>query len=157
MKFHRRVRRTRQGDFEVRLSAEEREILRSLPAQVREALATGDPADPAVARLNPSAYPHNPELDAEYRELLGDDLNAGRLEALQTLEDSVDAERLEEQQVLAWLRALNDMRLLLGTRLDVSEDPTERQVAPDDPRAPALALYDYLSILESDLVEALAG
>ena len=84
-------------------------------------------------------------------------LNEGRLEALQTLEESVDAGRLEEPQALAWLRALNDMRLLLGTRLDVSEDPEGRRVPADDPRAPALALYDYLSMLEQDLVEALDG
>ena len=64
---------------------------------------------------------------------------------------------LDEEATRAWMAALNDIRLVIGTRLDVSEDPTERQVAPDDPRAPALALYDYLSILESDLVEALAG
>ena len=56
---------------------------------------------------------------------------------------------------LAWMRAVNDVRLLLGTRLGVGEDPSERQVALDDPRAPGFALYDYLSLLTQELVEAL--
>jgi hypothetical protein len=56
---------------------------------------------------------------------------------------------------MAWLRAVNDVRLLLGTRLDVSEDPAQRKVSPDDPRAPGFALYDYLSLLTQELVEAL--
>jgi len=157
LKFQRRVRRTRHGHFDVRLPSEERDILRSLPAQLREALEAGDAKDPAIARLNPVAYPEDPDLDDEYQLLMGEDLSEGRLKAFEVLEESVDAERLEEGQVLAWLRALNDMRLFLGTRLDVNEDPDERRVAPDDPRAPALALYDYLSMLEAELVEALDG
>jgi hypothetical protein len=156
LRFQRRVRRTRQGDFELRLAAEERDVLRSLPAQIREVLASSSGSDdPAIARLNPTAYPDDPEFDAEYHRLMREDLDAGRLAALQTLEETVDARRLDEPQALAWLRALNDMRLLVGTRLDVSEDPAERVVSPRDPRAPALALYDYLSVLEQDLVEAL--
>jgi hypothetical protein len=154
LRFTRRVRRTRQGDFELRLPAEEREMLRSLPAQMREALAA-DHDDPAVARLNPTAYLEDPEYDEEFRRFMGGELTAGRMEALQALEDSVDARRLDETQALAWLRAINDVRLLLGVRLDVTEDPADRQVAPDDPRAPGLALYDYLSLLQQDLVEAL--
>ena len=157
LKFQRRVRRTRQGEFEIRLSTEERDVLRSVPAQVRDALTTGDKADPAVARLHPTAYPDDPDLDNEYQLLMGEDLDEGRLNALQTFEDSVDATVLEEAQALAWLRAVNDTRLLLGTRLEVSEDPAERRVAPDDPRAPAVALYDYLSMLAEELVEALDG
>ena len=56
LKFNRRIRRTRSGEFELRLPPDERDVLRSLPGQMRDALALGD-ADPAVARLNPSACP----------------------------------------------------------------------------------------------------
>jgi hypothetical protein len=154
MKFSRRIRRTRSGDFELRLSSEEREVLRSLPAQMREAMELGD-ADPAVARLNPSACLDDAEIDAEYRQLMGSQLNDGRLQALDVLEGSVDAPHLDEAQALAWMRAINDVRLLLGTRLDVTEDQTDRQVGPEDPRAGAFALYDYLSLLTQELVEAL--
>ena len=154
MQWRKSIRRTRQGDFEVRLSDEERELLRSVPSQMREALASG-PTDPALARLFPTAYPEDAELDAEYRRLMGDELAAGRLEALATLEASIDARRLDHDQALAWTRAINDVRLLLGTRLDVTEDQASQQLRPDDPKAPALAMYHYLSFLEEQLVEAL--
>jgi hypothetical protein len=154
MRFTRRIRRTRQGDFEIKLPAEEREVLRSLPGQMRNALELGDD-DPAVARLNPSACLDDAEVDAEYRSLMGDDLAKGRLQALDTFEKSIDESRLDEEQANAWMRAINDVRLLLGTRLDVTEDPADRDVNADDPRAGAFALYDYLSLLTQELVEAL--
>jgi Domain of unknown function (DUF2017) len=154
LRFTRRIKRTRSGQVELRLPPEEREVLKGLPAQMRDALALGK-NDPAVARLNPSACLDDAEVDAEFHRLMDDDLNAGRLEALEIFEKTVDEPRLEEEQALSWLRAINDLRLLLGTRLDVSEDPAERRVAPDDPRAPGFALYDYLSLLTQELVEAL--
>jgi hypothetical protein len=156
MRFQRRIKRNRSGEFELRLPPEEREVLRSLPGQMRDALELGN-ADPAVARLNPSACPDDEKVDEEYRELMGEQLNEGRLQALATLEESVDEGRLDEEQAMAWMRAINDVRLLLGTRLDVSEDPNDRKVAADDPRASAFALYDYLSLLTQELVEALEG
>jgi uncharacterized protein DUF2017 len=154
MNWRKSIRRTRQGDFELRLSDEERELLRSIPPQMREALAM-DPTDPALARLYPTAYPEDAERDAEYRRLMGDELAEGRLEALDTLEASIDARRLDHDQALAWTRSINDVRLLLGTKLDVTEDQSSQQLDPEDPRAPALALYHYLSYLEEQLVEAL--
>ena len=154
MRFTRRIKRTRSGQFEVRLSAEEREVLRGLPAQMRDALELGKD-DPAVARLNPSACLDDAEVDAEFHRLMDEDLNSGRLEALLAFENTVDNDRLDEEQALAWMRAINDVRLLLGTRLDVGEDPDQRRVSPDDPRAPGFALYDYLSLLTQELVEAL--
>jgi uncharacterized protein DUF2017 len=154
LKFTRRIKRTRSGEFELRLSPEEREVLRGLPAQMRDALALGK-NDPAVARLNPSACLDDAEVDAEFHRLMDDDLNAGRMEALEAFEKTVDNVRLDEEGAVAWLRAVNDVRLLLGTRLDVSEEPGERHVPDDDPRAPGFALYDYLSLLTQELVEAL--
>ena len=154
MRFTRRIKRTRSGQFEVRLSPEEREVLRGLPAQMRDALALGRD-DPAVARLNPSACLDDAEVDAEFHRLMDEDLNDGRLAALAVFENTVDSTRIDEEEALAWLRAVNDVRLLLGTRLDVGEDPAQRRVPPEDPRAPGFALYDYLSLLTQELVEAL--
>jgi hypothetical protein len=154
VRFTRRIKRTRSGVFELRLSPEERDVLRGLPAQMRDALELGKD-DPAVARLNPSACLDDAEVDAEYHQMMDDDLNTGRLQALDAFEKTVDAPQLDEDEALAWMRAINDVRLLLGTRLDVSDDPGERRVSPDDPRAPGFALYDYLSLLTQELVEAL--
>jgi Domain of unknown function (DUF2017) len=154
----RRVARRADGQFDLDLPPEERSLLRSLPSSMRLALTEGTPADdPGLARLNPKAYPADDELEAEYRDLIGNELDAGRLAALDTLEATADAPTLDENQMEAWMRAINDTRLLLGTRLAVTEDRAGREVPDDHPDAQAIAVYDYLSWLEEQLVEALAG
>ena len=153
----RRVARRADGQFDLDLPPEERSLLRSLPSSMRLALTDGTPADdPGLARLNPKADPGDDEFEAEYRDLVGNDLDAGRLAALDTLEATADAPTLDEPQLQAWMRAINDTRLLLGTRLAVTEDPAARDVPDDHPDAQAIAVYDYLSWLEEQVVEALS-
>jgi Domain of unknown function (DUF2017) len=89
--------------------------------------------------------------------MVRDDLVAGRLRAIDVMERTVDAPRLTEDELTDWLAAINDLRLVLGTRLDVTEDLSELDLAPDDPRTPSLAIYAYLSYLEEEVVRALAG
>lgn len=60
------------------------------------------------------------------------------------------------EQADAWLSAINDVRLALGTTLDVSEDMPD-QLPDDDPRAPHLGVYHWLTWLQESLVAALAG
>lgn len=127
-------------------------MLRSLPAQVRHLIATDDPS---VRRLFPPAYAEDPKEEAEYRRLMGDQLLESHQASMRILEETVDADHLDDDQAQAWLGALNDFRLVLGTSLDVTE--TFEQLPATDPRAPAMATYAYLSMLQDWLVEALAG
>ncbi len=149
----RRVRRLRRGGIELRLPDAERAFLRSLAPEMRELFGTPD--DPAEARLFPDAYPEDEQRSQEYRLLAHTELMESHLKALEVLESSADAERLDEEQAVAWLRALNEVRLVLGTRLDVTEEGTERPIDVDDPRVPVFAAYDYLSMLQGELVDAL--
>jgi hypothetical protein len=159
----RRLRRTRHGDFELRLPAEERELLASVVAQLRSLLTAGAGAgsegggalDPSLRRLFPTAYADDPDRDAEYQALVRDDLLEKRLAALDVVEETVEATRLTEEQVLTWMGAVNDLRLVLGTRLDVGED-TPLDPDPDDPDAPAVVVYGYLGYLLETIVDALA-
>jgi hypothetical protein len=110
-----------------------------------------------VRRLAPPAYTDDDASEAEYRRLMADDLADRRLAALAVLEETATAERITEEQAHGWLAALNSVRLVLGTQLDVREDMDELVVGPDDPRGPGLALYGYLSYLLQELVDALTG
>jgi hypothetical protein len=151
--FRPRIGRTRRGTYAVRLPRPERELLVSLVDQLRELLElTTD--DPSVRRLFPTAYHDDPERDQEYQQLVRDELLERRLAALATVEATADADELDEAQLSGWLTALNDLRLVLGTRLDVSED--QDAIDEDDPDAPAMAVYGYLSMLLNDVVDALA-
>lgn len=150
----RRIKRTRRGEYLLRLPEGEREALRSLPAQLRELLAADDPS---LRRLFPPAHADDPQANAEYTRLVRDDLMAERLARLEMMETTIDATRLDEEQLLAWLGVLNDLRLVLGTRLQVTEDMYEEEMPREDPRAPAFELFRYLGSLEEQIVEALAA
>ena len=149
-----KVERSRDGSFKLRLDREERDLLRTLPTQLQELLKE-TPDDPSLRRLFPPAS-DDEDVETEYRRFMADDLREGRLEAAAVMAATVDAERLSEEEVGAWLSTLNDLRLVLGTRLDVTEELDPSTVEPDDDRAPGLALYGYLSWLVEQIVEALA-
>ena len=149
------VSRLRSGDLRLNLSSEERDVLRTLPDQLEEVLELA-PDDPSLRRLSPPAYADRPEHEAEYRRFMGDDLRERQRGDLDVLRRTVDARRLSEEQAHGWLRALNSLRLVLGTQLDISEDLDGSEVDPADPQAPGLALYGYLSWLLDQLVDALA-
>ena len=146
-----RVRRTRRGDFQLRLEREERDVLRVLLAELRDLLGADDPA---LRRLFPPGYADDPELARQYRELVHSDLWSQRLAAVSVVEETLEADRLDDEQIAAWLSVLNDLRLVLGTRLDVTEDMED--LPDDDPRAPAFAVYRFLTWLEWQVVEVLA-
>jgi len=147
-----RVRRTRAGRYEIHLPEPERTLLGNLADQLRGLLLeTTD--DPSLRRLFPTAYHDDPDRDREYQQLVRDELLERRLAALATLDATLAADELDEEGLTAWLSSLNDLRLVLGTRLDVSEDRID--IEADDPDAPAYAVYEYLGFLLSEVVDAL--
>jgi pimeloyl-ACP methyl ester carboxylesterase len=146
-----RVRRTPSGDYEIELEEWERGLLRELPERLRELLAADDPV---LERLFPPAYTTDEEKNAEYTRLMRADLTERRLSSLDVMEATVDEEVLTEEQVSSWMGSLNDLRLVLGAQLDVTEDMDE--IEPGDPRAPAFALYGYLSVLQESVIAALS-
>jgi hypothetical protein len=149
------VRRTRSGQYELRLSDEERELLRGLAPRMREVFA--DESDPVLERIFPVAYPEDEARQAEYRLLAQSELVDSHLATIATLEETVDAERVDEEKLLAWMRALNQVRLVLGVRLEVTEEGDERPSSSNDPRAAAFAMYDYLTWLQGEIIEALGA
>jgi hypothetical protein len=145
-----RIEALDSGHYRLRLPAEERELLRTLPDQLRGLLVTDDPS---VVRLYPPAY-DEPEADSAFDELVGGEITAGRLDALRILEETADATLLDAKQLDAWLRALTALRLVLGTQLRVSEEIGLQPVSDSDPEAYRIALYQYLSWLQEQAVEA---
>ena len=150
----RRIQRDRKGGYRLRLPPEERELLRSLPAQLREVMQTDDPS---LRRLFPPAYPDDSEADDEFRRLMLEELLEGKLAALRIVEETASADHLSSEQLESWLGALESLRLYLGTQLDITEEVYTGGIDPDDPDAPALALYGYLSWLQEEVVAALSS
>jgi hypothetical protein len=148
------VRPLREGGYRLRLGDDERRLVRDLCGELRERIE-GD--DPGVARLFPPAFRDDPEASAQYDELVRAGLVDGRLAALQRVERTSVADELSEEDANAWCGALNDLRLVLGERLGVTEDLDYRSIPRDHPRAQEYALYVWLTYLQGALVEALAS
>jgi hypothetical protein len=152
MMFRRPIKRTRAGMYQLNLGAPERGLLAQLAPQLRQLLA--DPDQPGLHRLFPPAY--GAEADAErqeeYRRLMTEDLVERHRTALEILEATAEADELDAEQMEAWMLALNHLRLVIGTRLDVSED--------DDPEImddPDHQVYYFLGYLQENVVEALSS
>lgn len=148
--------RRRRGRFLVALGSEERAMLAELCRQSRELLEAEDPSsDPAVARLFPSAYRDDPLRSLEFETNLGDAPKSGKLEALATLERTVERTELTEDELLLWMGALNDLRLVLGTRIDITEEATADDFPEGDPNHDAFGVYVYLTWLEDGILRVL--
>ena len=149
------------GAVTVWLTVRERELLQSLPPQLRPLLA-GDAEAPTVAsRLFSKGY-DDEQLEQEYRGLVGDDIVTERLAAMDAFAATLDqgATRgsrwradLDANQAAAWLSALNDSRLILGALLGV-EDEAVWEEHVDDENPTSIVLH-YLGWLQEELVGAL--
>jgi len=115
------------------------------------------PEDHVLARLLPDFSTDDEDLSAGMRSLhepeLIDAKDGAAQVILETLAPAGGKVELTPAQADAWLTALNDIRLALGTALDVSEDMPE-QLPPDDPRGAHLGVYQWLTFVQDALVQA---
>lgn len=145
------VRRRSDGDFELHLGEHERQVLGRLLGDLRELLSTDSPA---LARLFPPPYGDDDERNEGYAALAGAELVEGRLAAIDLVESTLDEPVLDEQQLETWMRAINDLRLVLGTILDVDEG--SRPSPGDDTEASMYATYEYFGVVLEHIVQALS-
>src|SRR3984957_1842970 len=121
------------------------------------------PVDPVLARLLPDAYQDDPEAAGEFRKYTESSLREAKkyfaLALLDTVPPNGGRVKLTADQARDWLRALNDVRLMLGVRLEVTEDFEDQLTSldPKDPRLAAFEVYGWLGAVQESLVRAIAG
>lgn len=139
------------------------------------------PSDPVLRRLFPDAYggpggePASPEEaeeqrehSAEFRRFTENDLRARKrddalavirsLDALTSSSEEGGVLKLSHEESGRWLGALNDLRLAIGSRLEVAdEDDTDHlyRLPDEDPRKPMVMAYLWLGGLQETLVTTL--
>ncbi|GAA0965024.1 DUF2017 domain-containing protein [Actinocorallia libanotica] len=123
---------------------------------------TEAPADPVLARLFPDGYREDGAASGEFRRYTEASLREGKERdsdlVLRSLGEGGEV-TLDPERAQAWLRVLNDLRLALGTRLELGEDDHDRfrDLDRDDPEYAMIVTYDWLTQLQDGLVHCLWG
>jgi hypothetical protein len=154
----------RHGRLRLQLDPVEVALLESMFDELTTVAAAEDDgaADPVVQRLYPTAHPGDPAADAEYRALTQDSLRSERLARIQACAAELAAARdvdLGDADVAErWIKVLNDLRLALGVRLEITEDddPLGDGSGVDETDQPRL-IYHWLTAVQDTVVTALMG
>ena len=141
---------TRGGKVGVRLDDTMRALLRQVSEELREVLLVDD--DTQTRRLYPTAYPDDETLESGYQDMMHDQLLMQRLDGIDQLQATVEDEEISVEVADAWMSTINQVRLVLGTQLDVGESDLE--ISEDDPLATNYVVYQVLTHLLEELTQA---
>ncbi len=145
------IRRTGDGTYAVDLDPEVRRLVGSFVDQLRELLSTDSEL---LVRLFPPPYGDDRERNEGYAVLAGAELMELRLAALDVVSEHLDATELDEDQLMAWMRSINDIRLVMGTMLGITEDGATPDL--DEEGTAAYGVYEFFGALLETIVAALA-
>ncbi len=132
------VKRRRDGRYDLNFPDQVRSMLVDLAGQLDDIL---DGDGPELRRLFPVAYAQDAELDAGYQVLARGELIDQRRSAITDLRQTAEADDVSEEELTSWMTVINDLRLVFGTILDVSED--------DESEAEFLAIVEAMQADEA--------
>ncbi len=154
----------RKGDgFVIDLGKNETDVLLRLIDELRTLLTDDDPGPAAAAltaRLFPVVHRDDAVMEAEYQRLMRDELVQSKLSALLQVETALGGSgRVDEGQLLAFMQAVNSIRLVLGVMLGISDDDSADQLdeISDLAETHEQMLYHYLSWILEWTVRAQTG
>lgn len=151
------IERVRDG-YLFNIGDDERQLVARLLTELSQ-LLMGEADDPRLIRMFPPAYhlADDADADAEYQRLMREDLVASRLSGITTVNAALQQPGpVDEEAMVAFVQAINGLRLVLGTMLDVVEDHDPDDIDEDDPLVGEHHLYNFLSWLLDWAVRALA-
>lgn len=135
----------------VEIPAHEREVLISLLDQLREVIAADD--HEPLARLKLPAHVDDPAAEAQFQELIAEDLRQSRIDAVEQVIAGLDATLLDDDGAAAWMRSLNSLRLVLGHEPWVTDDELDPSSLNQD-QLVLLELFEWSGWLLEQLVAA---
>jgi hypothetical protein len=156
------IAKARRGGIKLRLEGHEADLMRELAEEMKALLEAEIPrADPVIGRLFPDAYDAAPEAEA-YRELVEDDLKGAKRRARALVEEKLGrrgsvSTTLSTEETEMWLTFLTDVRLAIGTRLEITEERMGAEIDPDDPDAAALSVLHWLGWLQETTLQEMGG
>lgn len=122
-------------------------------------LIEAQPDHPNLLRLRPPAYLDDPDADAAYQLLAGEELRTSHRAAIETMLGALDQDRCSEDDLWRWLQALNALRQVVGTRIGIDHDDFDiDEVDLEDEQVRAMwQVYEFATVLQHDIVDALGG
>ena len=147
----------RRGITHISLDEDEATVFRGLLEEMRLLLEADIPqSDAVLQRLFPPAY-ETPDEQRAYEDLVRDELATSKRRALETVEAVVGKEgpveaELDEEARDAWLTLLTDLRLAIGTRLDVTEEKMSAEPNPASPDYVALNVLHWLGRVQESIL-----
>jgi hypothetical protein len=134
----------------------ERELLLGLLDEMEGLLEEPRRGDVVEQRLFPDAYDDEKEA-AAFHELVGNELREGKRAALGTVKDRLKGRgaiemSIPEDEIEAWLTAIADLRLAIGTRIDVNEEMMNADFDPEDQEGAALSVLHWLGWLQESIL-----
>jgi Domain of unknown function (DUF2017) len=147
-------------DIGIPLDSHESDILSDLVQQMRTLLKESESEDPVHKRLFPNAYESDEDSES-FRDMTSGDLTSMKLAALDVVDEAIGRSdkgvtTLSQEEGEAWVRALTDMRLAIGTRLDVTEETMSAQPDPKDPTAAPMQMLHWLGWLQESIIDQMA-
>ncbi|WP_193081334.1 DUF2017 family protein [Brevibacterium aurantiacum] len=121
------------------------------------------PQDPALLRLFPDVDPLDEERSREFRRLTEFDLQQAKAHNVRIVLNGLakgSSITLNHDEVLAWMKGLNDLRLVLAVRMGIdTEEAQEEKYAQredlDESEELTLTLYDFLTWIQDRLTTTL--
>ena len=152
----------RRGVVRIRFDRIETELLTAMFTDLAELVEADafDQADPVRARLFPAGYRDDDAASQDFRELTEASLRVERAERARECAAELGRRGdvvLEGDTAQRWIQSINDLRLALGTRLEVTEDDQIGETTPGAPLAQEWAVYHWLTGLQDSLVRRLMG
>jgi hypothetical protein len=147
----------------LQLEVDEMKLLKSLRQRLRHLLLDPNRAPKVIDRLFPASHLKDAKAEAEHRRLVGETMFERRLEALDRFEETLKrADRHRRLELSAaeadlWLHVLNDIRLVLGTELDIRDNDWRRHPPRSRAEAQSYAFLIKMTILQETMLEALGG
>jgi hypothetical protein len=150
-----------RADSTMHLDETEADLLRRLTAEMETLLSSEAGGEDAVIdRLFPDAY-ESPEDESAFREIVGDDLRRHKLDALSDVRSALGKRgaatiTFSEGDPGTWLTVLTDMRLAIGTKLDVTEESMSQELELDRPTSSSMLVLHWLGWMQESILKAIA-
>jgi hypothetical protein len=145
----------------LQLETIEMKLLKSLRERLRELLLDPQRAPKVIDRLFPTSHLHDVIAEAEHRRLMGETMFERRLAALDDFDETLKrADRRRRLELTApeadlWLHVLNDLRLVIGTELDIRDNDWRARQPSSRAEAQSYAFLVVITALQETMLQAL--